>query len=207
MEKINFNKSVFTVVRDGEGEYYIEENILADRVMESAEECTSPKGVMPRLHTVGTSLMWWEVNGHERLIETFGTEEEAEQEWYNRTYEHDYIDSDLFFNDYDTELDAIIAIADSLELSHEEAEAIIDARENELREFIRDTTDRKAERLEREYGNALTAGHVTKNLIRAYDDIKYGSSYFHGTQRIKVDTLSARMSNFFEIEDYIIKNR
>lgn len=117
MGKIDLNGSVFTVVRDREGEYYIEENYLVDRVRESAEECTSPRGVMPRLHVVGSNLLWWESNGRERLVMACDTEKEAEQEWLERTYVHDYMNSELFLNDYDTEFDAAIAIAETLNVS------------------------------------------------------------------------------------------
>lgn len=204
MENVDFNKKVYTVCLDSENQYYIEENVLADRIMNAAEKCTSPKGVMPRLHTVGTSLMWWEVNGHERLIETFGTEEEAEQEWYNRTYEYDYINSDYYYNDYETELDAKIEIAHALtdqdgeDRDVEYVEKMLDERLADYHATARCLYESLAANLQREWDKAKQLGHPTKALIKAYDAIALGYHSYHDAEKIDVKMIAYNKSCIFQ---------
>lgn len=196
MENVDFNKRVFTVCLDSENKYYIEENLLADRIRLAAEECTSPKGVMPRLHIVGSSLMWWEVNGHERLIETFDTDEEAEQEWYNRTYEYDYINSDYYYNDCETELDAKIEIAHALtdqdgeERDVEYVEKMLDERLADYHKTAKCICELLFSRLDNEWENAKRCGHMTKNLAKAYDNINFGVHRYNGAEIINVKIIA-----------------
>jgi hypothetical protein len=89
----------------------ITETTLFDHVCESAEETTSPRGVMTKLfiqekdvevksddidgHCVQKyDLRIWESNGCARVIDTYDTEEEAQDEWYTRTYNHDFLPDD-----------------------------------------------------------------------------------------------------------------
>lgn len=88
-----------------------EETTLYDHVMESAEKTTSPRGVERKLfikevdvevksedidgHCVQKfSLRKWKANGHARIIDTYDTETEAQNELYTRTYNCDFLPDD-----------------------------------------------------------------------------------------------------------------
>ena len=117
--KTDFSKTVFILHFDKKGFPFVTTDTLENRVSESAEETTSPRGVEPKLFVEGTDLKYWEIGGHARLVESFDTKEEAEQEWLERTYEYDYLNSSNYSDDYDTEEDALQAAAEMMEVSRE----------------------------------------------------------------------------------------
>ena len=78
----------------------VEETTLYDHVVESAEETTSPRGVMHKVfiqhneEEVTWELRRWQPNGHSALIDSYTSEEVANDEWYTRTYNFDFIEDD-----------------------------------------------------------------------------------------------------------------
>src|ERR1043166_3489348 len=78
----------------------VEETTLFDHVAESAEKTTSPRGVEHKVFVrqdeeAGTwELCRWEPNGSARVIDTYNTEEEANDEWYTRIYNCDFMPDD-----------------------------------------------------------------------------------------------------------------
>jgi len=110
------------------------ETTLFDHVAESAEETTSPRGVMHKMFKeevsgaiyrliaadriideieydalseddqenyeyIGeTTIRWqlreWMLNGKSRLIETYETEDRVNDEWFDRTYNSDFLPDD-----------------------------------------------------------------------------------------------------------------
>jgi hypothetical protein len=99
---------VFVLNFNGE----IEETTLYDHVTESAEETTSPRGVMTKLFVDNYveyfdrgleeeskevwALKQWGFSGKSpaKIIATFDTEEEANDEWYTRVYNFDFQNDD-----------------------------------------------------------------------------------------------------------------
>jgi len=113
--------------------FTIEKTNLLDLVMSSAEETTSPRGVAKKLHIrekeqtcscwneeedtfdpdckkcdkgheVVYQLWTWGISGNNpKLIETYDTETEAEDELFNKTYEYDFINgTDVDTSYYET---------------------------------------------------------------------------------------------------------
>ena len=86
----------------------VEETTLYDHVIESAEETTSPRGVMTKLFVQENEeestweVRHWEPNGRARVIEAYTCEEEATDEWYTRIYNSDFQPDDqrdtMYFN-------------------------------------------------------------------------------------------------------------
>lgn len=78
----------------------VEETTLYDHVVESAEETTSPRGVMTKLFVQENEeestweVRQWEPNGRSRVVDSYSTEEEARDEWYIRTYNYDFMPDD-----------------------------------------------------------------------------------------------------------------
>lgn len=80
----------------------IEETTLYDHVIESAEETTSPRGVEHKMFIKEVEgeenfyyeLREWMPNGKSRLLGTYDTEEAANDEWYTRTYNYDFMPDD-----------------------------------------------------------------------------------------------------------------
>ena len=79
----------------------IEKTNLYDHIMESADETTTPRGVGKRLHVrenedEATYELWsWGALGNNPyFIDSFDTEEEAEEELFARTYEYDFMTDD-----------------------------------------------------------------------------------------------------------------
>jgi hypothetical protein len=91
------NEVIYTINSD----LRIEENNLYDFVMESAEKTTSPRGVEMKLHIrenqeEGTFDVYnWGFRGQNlTLVQSFDTEEEAEDFIFERTFQYDFIADD-----------------------------------------------------------------------------------------------------------------
>jgi len=107
-----FKTKIFTIV-DGE---VVEDN-LCDFVMESAEETTTPNGVEMKLHVREVSNVRYEVwkwgpSGYgSRFIEAFETEEAAEDDIFERTYNSDFMEDDQrdtsFYSTYEEALEPL----------------------------------------------------------------------------------------------------
>jgi hypothetical protein len=133
------------------------ETTMYDHVCESAEETTSPRGVMRKLfikersgiiykhpetsaiideleyvdldaedqaqyeYEGETTIRWelrkWQANGRSVVVESYKTEEEANDEWYTYTYNYDYLPDDQRDTQYWN--------------NREEAEAVVEERLNE----------------------------------------------------------------------------
>jgi hypothetical protein len=80
----------------------IEQTNLYDHVVESAEKTTSPRGVMHKLFIEQDRendrwlLKLWGSRGQgpAQLVASFETKEEAENEWFTRTYNYDFMEDD-----------------------------------------------------------------------------------------------------------------
>lgn len=89
----------------------IVETSLYDHVTQSVEKITSPRGIWPKLffekhqwldHSdidgdkliEGFALKYWEHNGRARVVATYLTEEEAENDWFDRIYNFDFMEDD-----------------------------------------------------------------------------------------------------------------
>jgi hypothetical protein len=101
-------ETVIFVIENGK----VVETTLYDHVTASAEKTTSPRGVMTKLffeegvtcnyneeterdEEIATwSLMIWQANGRAKTLNIFVTKEEAEDEWFTRTYNHDFLPDD-----------------------------------------------------------------------------------------------------------------
>jgi hypothetical protein len=91
-----------------------------------AEQGTNPDGAGPKLHISRNEdyrevdgkwedcstyeLRLWDPGGRRRLLETFDTEEEADEEWFRRTYEYDFSEANdnTFYSTEDEAKEAII---------------------------------------------------------------------------------------------------
>ena len=188
--KTDFSKTVFILHFDKKGFPFVTTDTLENRVSESAEETTSPRGVEPKLFVEGTDLKYWEIGGHARLVESFDTKEEAEQEWLERTYEYDYLNSSNYSDDYDTEEDALQAAAEMMEVSREVLDSIM--HHHEL--YRQAESKRRAERMMASLKKAKenANGKLTKKLEQAVDACSsngymYGSSD-HWSGNAELDT-------------------
>lgn len=105
-------KETIVFVLNYKGE--IEETTLYDHVTESAEKTTSPRGVMTKLFVEETTItdynydkeqdedktVWavkmWGIHGSgpAKVVATFETEEQANDDWYTRTYNYDFQSDD-----------------------------------------------------------------------------------------------------------------
>lgn len=92
------NTPVFVISSEGT----IEETNLYDHIAESAEKTTSPRGIMYKLFIEQDreSDLWqlkmWGFGGRgpAQVVETFETEEQAEDEWFARTEKYDFARDD-----------------------------------------------------------------------------------------------------------------
>jgi hypothetical protein len=79
----------------------IDSDSLYNFVMESAEETTSPRGVMNKLfleekeigNTVKYQVRYW-MGSQSKVVEEFDTEEDAEDLIFERTYDFDFMPDD-----------------------------------------------------------------------------------------------------------------
>lgn len=179
---INFNRSVYTLVFDRKGFPYVEVNTLADRVAESAEDFPGPDGVCNRLNVAegkdGWNLVWYEAGGHARIVDTFATESEAQQEWLERTWQYDYMNGDLSSQDYDSLEEAQEAAAEIMELPVEVVKSIMHHHE----QYAGGEAKRKAESLMAQYDRlkAQANGQVTKRMRQLAYDAAYPYYYMWG---------------------------
>jgi hypothetical protein len=112
----------------------VEETNLYDFVMESAEETTSPVGVMNKLHIrhedyscrygqldsvnndEGLFEVWmWGPSGHgSQFVDSFETEEAAEDFIFQRTYDYDFLSDDqrntMYFDSYEEAMQDVIQL-------------------------------------------------------------------------------------------------
>lgn len=99
------DKKVFIINDKNE----VEETTLYDHVVESAEMTTSPRGIEYKLfvievedvideesneHVNKFELRKWRRDGRSDLIESFDTEADAQDEWFDRTYRFDFLPDD-----------------------------------------------------------------------------------------------------------------
>jgi len=172
----NFDYSVYTIDTDNKGFFYIEKNDIKDRIREAAEETTSPRGVMPKLFVEedeenGTfNLMYW--SGQNAVVEdTFDTEEEALEEWYEREYNYDYLESEKSCCDYDSFEDAVEAIAENMEISYNVAFSILKHYELAQKIFSSKESEKRLSFIKKEINKANELGHSTKMLQKAYNKV------------------------------------
>lgn len=81
----------------------IYETTLYDHVMESAEHETSPRGVMTKMfidEVDGSFLLRMWMNGKIHECDSFDTREEAEHEFFSRTYKYDFLQDDTRDTEY-----------------------------------------------------------------------------------------------------------
>ena len=117
------NFTVYTVNYDEKGFPYIEENTIYDRLIECAEETTSPRGVEPIYHLDGTKIFKW-LFGKEVLVKELPTEEEA-KEAYADILSDDYRDNDKSYDDYPTLDEAKKGISEYMEIPLEVVDSIL----------------------------------------------------------------------------------
>ena len=176
--KTDFSQTVFILHFDEKGFPFVTTDTLENRVRESAEETTSPRGVEPKLFVDGTDLKYWMPNGRARLVDTYETEEEAHQEWLERTYEYDYLNHDGFNDDYDTMDDLLQNAADIMEIDVEVVKSIM--HHHEL--YRQGESKRRAERMMAllEKAKKDANGQLTKKLEKAVDACR-SNGYMYGT--------------------------
>ena len=187
-----YNKVVYTLLIDCKGYPYIEANNLAYRIAEAAEETTSPRGVEPKMFVDGCSLKQWGRNGRAVTIQEFATEEEAQNEWLERTYQYDYLPN--CYNDYDCLPDAVAAIAEQFGIDTNVAESLLvwhaQYRDIEARKRAAMIEARVAKA---EADAAKSGKTMTKNLYHAIMAAKFPSCYMYGrtapygSPRLKVE--------------------
>lgn len=194
----DYNTTVYTVLYDCKGYPYIEKNILADRIREFAEETTSPRGVMPKLFVEDNELRLWHCNGRSSLVMECESEEEANQEWLERTYECDYLEN--CYNDFDTPEEAVADIAERMELDEEVVKSLLRFHEK----YRIAESKRKAhaimKRVERAKENAKRSGvETTKELRRAISDAKFPCYYMWG-RTLPFDSPSLDVKSYYTEE-------
>lgn len=143
------NTPIFVV----ENESVIETNLF-DFVMQSAEETTSPVGVMPKLHIRHEDYhcrygklnavknnerlfevwLWWSYGNGSHFIGEFETEAEAEDFIFNRIYDYDFMSDDqrntqFFFTREEAMQDLVEMMAGQWKVSHEVATSILQKKE------------------------------------------------------------------------------
>lgn len=110
----------------------IEEKQLIELVWESAEDCTSPEGVMPKLHVrkketeegeIVYLLCVWEGGRRLRVLEQYDSQLEADIEWVNRIYEDDFQKAEWYWCDSVEE--CLEVYAENHGISVEEARKLI----------------------------------------------------------------------------------
>ena len=174
----DFSKTVFILNFDKNGFPFVTTDTLENRVSESAEETTSPRGVEPKLFVDGTDLKYWEVGGRARLVDSFATEEEARQEWLERTYKYDYVDDERFADDYETMDELLANAADIMEIDIEVVKSIM--HHHEL--YRQGESKRRAERMMAAFIKAKNDAHgqLTKKLEKAVDACR-SNGYMYGS--------------------------
>ncbi|MBQ0112462.1 MAG: hypothetical protein KBT03_04955 [Bacteroidales bacterium] len=129
--KFDPNEVKFILHEESDG-IRIEEKILLALVRESAEDCTSPEGVMTKLHIrVKTNvegetiyqLCIWEGGRRRKVLEEYDNELEAEVEWTNRIYEDDFQKAEWYW--CDSEEECLEAYAENHGISVEDARKMI----------------------------------------------------------------------------------
>lgn len=158
IEPIGFHKELkeqigmreFTRIKFITEGFTIESDNLYDFVMKSAEETTSPVGVMPKLHirhedyscrynkindvnnSEGLYEVWiWGPSGSgQTLLDSFETEEEAEDYIFDRTYEYDFAtddqrDTTFYYTIEEAQSELIQRYVDLWEVSYEVASQIL----------------------------------------------------------------------------------
>lgn len=171
------NETIFLVNYDTKGYPYIVTTTLAARIREAAELTTSPKGVMTKVYVDGQDLCRWTPSGKSIVIQSYDSEEEAEEAWLEHQYQ-DYIDSEAAIEDHYSRWDAIVTIADEMETSTDVVESLLHHHDILCQAFSK----RKAEEIMRAYykAKAKANGQMTKALRRAIDRAKYPNCQMFG---------------------------
>lgn len=174
---MDYNSYVFTVLYDIKGFPYIEKNLLYDRVKESAEETTSPRGVMPKKFVDGCRLCTWRNDGKLEVLQIFSSEVEARKEWLDQTYAYDY--QLTCFNDFEKIEQAFAYIAETMGLRVDVVISLI--RHHELYRQIE--SKKKANQIMARYYRAKknANGKNTKELSRSKYDARYPFYRMYGT--------------------------
>lgn len=184
MEREDFKKIVYTTIKDVYG-WRIEENTLEDRVTESAEVTTTPHGVDTKLYVDGCELRYWQCGGHSKLFGTFDTEEDAELEWLNRTYEYDYLNSDLCMDDYASDSDAMNSIAEAEGVSLKVARLLVENGEKNAMLEAQGIAESLMSNFYYQKENSKKVGSMTKAFKRAIS--KAGQNYYAGGYTYSVE--------------------
>ena len=182
-------ENVVYVVEDGK----VVETNLYDHVMKSAEETTTPRGVGMVLHIEETTADVWEdvlFDGEEAsmlvgqetkynvrrwghcgkgsmLLDTFDTEEDADDYIFQNVYENAFARDDHRNTFYSIYKDAAIAeLAESLELDFETVESIMKHEELKVRIIEkRDAKRREIEEKIKQDKETIVKDEVSKLLI------------------------------------------
>lgn len=171
-----FETKPYVVCRDSNGYYYIDNSCTYSDLMGMvAEETTSPRGVESKLQIGGSDgdyfLFEWLPNGKRRIIDHFSTNEDAELEWLDRTYNFDFIDSHLYYATYDDKLDAIERIAMDLEISIETTKSLLKWHEKLQSLYAEQSRKRMVDFLEKSMRDAQ--GKATKKLGQAVNYFRF----------------------------------
>jgi hypothetical protein len=134
---------------------------------------------MPKFFQEGKQLKRWHPNGRAVVVDEFETEEEASQEWLERTYESDYQTRDGFFDDYEDMEEMYRNAADIMELDVEVVKSIMHHHDIIWREMSRRKAEERMEKVNQVIANAR--GQITKALRRALDAVEYGHDYMWGS--------------------------
>lgn len=124
-------KDMIVYCLDAKGEIY--PTSLFDHVMESADEVTSPRGIETKIfieefeeatgdgeYTTRYGLYNWLGGQKKTLIELFDTQEEADNEWFRRIMDYDFMRDDQRDTRYYSSIEE--ATPDSLEMKKELAD-------------------------------------------------------------------------------------
>ena len=154
---------IYAIDEDG-----VYETNLYDFVMESVELTTSPRGVEPKLHVRSNKHsvdnygdepvyeVWdWGINGqYQRKVDTFKTEEEAEDFVFQRVYQFDFLkdggrDTQYFEVEEDAEEELIRRYAESECISFDTAKSVLHHKRIVDAGRINQANERKAKEVER----------------------------------------------------------
>lgn len=195
MATINFNKTMFKL--DSENMIIITKS-LKNLVRESAEKTTSPRGVEPKLHIEERDgmyqlRMWGPYGQGNTLVDEYETEEEAQTEWMNRTYEDDFVNSDEYCNWFETEDEAIsnyleYAIREIDDtLTSKKIRKQIATKRAEIEEYKTTTGSRLNRQMKEQYDFCKANGTVTKNARKLARTILWDGTHYDGNWEMYIN--------------------
>lgn len=171
---MDFDRTVYYVDIDSREHYYITERKFEDVVYESAEEITSPRGVMPIFFVDdmgdGTyEFCRWNCSKR-KLIEKYENEKYARDAMLLAIYGLDWNDSEQSLHTFFTYEDAVAYIADCLDVPYNVAESIIHHGDC----IVKIETQKWEDEIRKVLERFLKGKLKSKNFVAKYHEARFG---------------------------------